>query len=395
MIAAKLIASAALAASVLTPYRAAPAAGISPTAFDELFGVDATSPQNAWAVGQYISAPPGFHAHALTEHWNGRAWARVAAPAPAGQTDIQLNGVAATSSSNAWAVGFYDTAAGLARTVIEHWNGRAWKIQPSPNPGSNSDFLQGVVAFSATDAWAVGDYANSEATDYTLIEHWNGRTWARVPSPNPAGRGLPALLTGVAAVSPSSIWAVGSYTLPGGRLGIGTLTEHWNGRAWKLVASPNPAGSANFNELNAVAATSASNAWGVGMLTNAITLARRAFTERWNGRKWTQAAMANPGSVSILFGVTATSPSSAWAVGAYATGTGSDRTLTERWNGRAWRRVTSPSPGGANPSDLEAVSATSRTNAWAVGSYLKGTQTLTLIEHWNGTAWKQVASANV
>jgi hypothetical protein len=391
MIAAKLIASAALAASVLTPYRAAPAAAISPTAFDELFGVDATSPQNAWAVGQYISAPPGFHAHALTEHWNGRAWTRVAAPAPAGQTDIQLNGVAATSYSNAWAVGFFDTSGGLARTVIEHWNGRAWKIQPSPNPGSNSDFLQSVTALSATDAWAVGHYSSSETTEFTLVEHWNGRTWTRVPSPNPGGRNS-AGLTGVSAVTPVSIWAVGSTITA---MGLGTLTEHWNGRAWKPVASPSPAGSANYNEPTGVAATSATNAWLVGMLTNASTFARRIFIEHWNGARWRQATTASPGTASTLFGVTATSPSSAWAVGAYAVGSGNDRTLIEGWNGRAWRRVTSPSPGGANPSDLQAVSATSRTNAWAVGSYLKGTQTLTLIEHWNGSAWKQVASANV
>jgi hypothetical protein len=217
MIAAKLIASAALAASVLTPYRATSAEGISPTAFDELFGVAATSSQNAWAVGLYVTGP-GFRPHALTEHWNGRTWAHVTSPNPAGTvTGVQLNGVAATSSSNAWAVGFFDGSAGLARTLIEHWNGRAWKVQPSPNPGSNSDFLQSVTAFSATDAWAVGDYSTSEATEYTLIEHWNGRTWTRVPSPNPGGRNSPSGLTGVAGVTPSSIWAVGSYGMGSAR----------------------------------------------------------------------------------------------------------------------------------------------------------------------------------
>jgi hypothetical protein len=131
------------------------------------------------------------------------------------------------------------------------------------------------------------------------------------------------------------------------------------------------------------------------MLTSPLSGARRAFTEHWNGRSWRQAHMADPGTASILSGVTATSPGSAWAVGAYAVGTGNDRTLIEGWNGRTWRRVASPSPGGANPSDLEAVSATSRGSAWAVGSYLKGTQMLTLIEGWNGAAWKQVASPNV
>jgi hypothetical protein len=395
MIAAKLIASAVLAASVLTPYRAAPAPAISPTAFDELFGVNATSPQNAWAVGLYVTGP-GFRPHTLTEHWNGRTWARVPSPNPAGTvTGVQLNGVAATSSSNAWAVGFVDGRSGLARTLIEHWNGRAWKVQPSPNPGSYSDFLQSVTALSATDAWAVGYYSSSEANAFTLVEHWNGRTWTRVPSPNPTGPRWPALLTGVAAVSPSSIWAVGSYTIGAIPLGIGTLTEHWNGRAWKVAASPNPAGSDNFNELTGVAATSAANAWAVGMLTGTSTGARRAFTQRWNGARWKQAAMADPGTASTLLGVTATSPGSAWAVGVYAIGAGPDRALIERWNGRTWRKVASPGPARATTTDLEAVTATSPASAWAVGYYVRGTQTLTLIEHWNGTAWKLIASANV
>jgi hypothetical protein len=393
MIAAKLIASAALAGTVLTPYQAR-GSGISPTAFDELFGVTATSPSNAWAVGLYVSAPPGFHAHALTEHWNGRAWIRVAAPAPAGQTDIQLNGVAATSSSSAWAVGFFDTSGGLARTVIEHWNGRAWKIQASPDPGTYSDFLEAVYATSPTDVWAVGDYADSLAADHTLIEHWNGRTWTHVPSPDPGTPGSPADLSGVAATGSSSAWAVGTYSIKG-QLGILTLTEHWNGRAWKLVASPNPAGSANLNQPSAVTATSATSAWMAGTLSNQDGSAVRAFAERWNGRSWRQARTADPGSASTLFGVAATSSSSVWAVGTYGSGPGPDHTLIERWNGRAWKRVASPTPAGAKATNLKAVTAASPASTWAVGSYVKGTQVLTLIEHWNGTAWKQVTSANV
>lgn len=394
MIAAKLIASAALAASVLTPHRAAPAAAISPTAFDELFGVDATSPSNAWAVGISVTGPPGFHAHALTEHWNGRAWARMAAPAPAGQTDIQLNGVAAASSSSAWAVGFYDTGAGLARTVIEHWNGRAWKIQAGPNPGSYSDFLQAVYATSPTDVWAVGDYADSLASDHTLIEHWNGRKWTHVPSPNPGTPGSPAQLNGVAATSSSSAWAVGTYSIKG-QLGILTLTEHWNGRAWKLVASPNPGGSANQNQPSAVTATSATSAWMAGTLSNQDGSAVRAFAEHWNGRSWRQARTADPGSASTLFGVAATSSSSVWAVGTYGSGAGADRTLIQRWNGRAWKQVASPTPAGAKATNLEAVTAASPASTWAVGSYVKGTQVLPLIERWNVTTWKQVASPNL
>src|SRR5437762_1957591 len=67
-----------------------------------------------------------------------------------------LRAVSVTSSRNAWAVGD-----GGARGLIEHWNGKAWKIQPSPTPRSiNSDGsrLWGVTATSARNAWAVGVY---------------------------------------------------------------------------------------------------------------------------------------------------------------------------------------------------------------------------------------------
>ncbi len=53
----------------------------------------------------------------------------------------------------------------------------------SPSPGS-SDELVGVAATSAGNAWAVGDGEQGNEDD-TLILHWNGRAWTRLPSPNP------------------------------------------------------------------------------------------------------------------------------------------------------------------------------------------------------------------
>jgi hypothetical protein len=62
-----------------------------------------------------------------------------------------LDGVAATSASNAWAVG--DDA---SNTLIVHWNGSAWKKVPAPNPDPRNDTLAAVSAASASDIWAVG-----------------------------------------------------------------------------------------------------------------------------------------------------------------------------------------------------------------------------------------------
>ncbi len=58
----------------------------------------------------------------------------------------------------------------------------------------------------------------------------------------------------------------------------------------------------------------------------------------------------------------------------------------------SWTSVQPPSPGTAN--SLGGVAVLSSGNAWAVGSYdpLNGDPTAQLIEHWDGTTWKQVAS---
>jgi hypothetical protein len=72
---------------------------------------------------------------------------------------MTLDGAAATSASNAWAVGTYSTGTS-GKTFIAHWNGTAWKQVPSPSPGSIGSFLRGVTATSASNVWAVGDFGN-------------------------------------------------------------------------------------------------------------------------------------------------------------------------------------------------------------------------------------------
>ncbi|HXJ66679.1 MAG TPA: hypothetical protein VNN79_23210, partial [Actinomycetota bacterium] len=77
-------------------------------------------------------------------------------PTPNVGTDESVfSGVAATSSTNAWAVGGYSNAS-VGRTLIEHWDGRAWKVQPSPPMESTTlSELNSVAATSSTNAWAV------------------------------------------------------------------------------------------------------------------------------------------------------------------------------------------------------------------------------------------------
>src|SRR5215469_3172701 len=249
-IAAALIAAAAAPALAAGLGRESAGARSAPTSTvnDILYGVAAASRSSAWAVGTYQS---GTVQRTLIERWNGRSWTTEASPSPGGTHSSFLNGVADVSSSSAWAVGGYSNGA-EQKTLIEHWNGRSWKQVPSPSPGGAHDsYLFGVTALSASNAWAVGGYVNGTA-EQTLIEHWNGRSWRRVASPNPGGAARVNDLESVTAISPSNAFAVGYYDVNGTSVAR-TLVEHWNGRAWKQQPSPSPNGG-GFNGLGAVAA---------------------------------------------------------------------------------------------------------------------------------------------
>ena len=211
-----------------------------------LLGVSALSGSNAWAVGSTGTAT-------LILHWNGTAWTRVAAPSP-GHLG-RLTAVSAFSPSNVWAVGSYETANGGNKTLILHWNGTSWVQVASPSPEViDGSFLLGVSAVSPSDIWAAGWYylTGGEASN-TLVLHWNGTRWTRVPSPNPVHLGFNAL-NSVSGRSAADAWAVGSTD-------TGTLILHWDGTSWTRVPSP---GQTSQDALNGVSALSASDAWSAG-----------------------------------------------------------------------------------------------------------------------------------
>ena len=332
-----------------------------------LTGVAATSSRNAWGVGYVGYYSKGRAARTLIEHWNGRAWRVQQSPDPGGAGDVNyLQAVAATSPTNAWAVGEYSKSTSGFHALLEHWNGRAWRVQKSPNPGGTDISLYGVAATSSRDAWAVGHYS-SDGTYLTFVEHWNGKAWKVQNSPDPGG--YENDLYGVTAVSSSNVWAVGDYH---NATRDGTLMEHWSGKAWKVKPSPNPEGS-NY-QLTGVAANSSSDAWAVGSYLAGT--AQQTLLEHWNGKAWKVEKTPSPGgNDNLLFGVAATSPSNAW-VGGYT----SSRSLLEHWNGTAWKIRKSPNP-GSRGNLVFGMAATSATDVWAVGDYFNSRNARTLTMH--------------
>jgi hypothetical protein len=337
-----------------------------------LRAVTAISPTDIWAVGD--QQPSGETT--LIEHWNGSAWS--VAPSPNQGADNQLNGVSAVSSSDVWAVGQEASSASL----IEHWNGTAWSIMPSPNPSGSQIMLDSVAAVASNDVWAVGQ------ADEQLIEHWNGSSWSIVSSPVPPFTSGDKDL-GVTAISATDVWAVG-------QAGWNTLTENWNGTSWTNVSSPNTGQSSDY--FNGVAAVSSNDVWAVGRYAGTPG---QTLIEHWNGSNWAIASSPGPlGAQASLQAAAAVSTSDVWAVGyVYPSNASPAQTLIEHWNGATWSVVPSPNATSGD-NQLLSVAAVSSTNVWAVGysinpNVLGVTDQITLFEHWNGSSWSIVPSPNV
>jgi hypothetical protein len=280
--------------------------------------VAAVSPHDVWAVGGTAGAT-------LAEHWNGRTWAVVPTPSAGPQFSgigADLSGAAAVSAHDVWAVGSTNDD----RTWIIHWNGTAWTRVPSPSPKSGAQ-LNGVAVASARSAWAVGSYTNiATGRSQQLIEHWNGHAWTQVPSP--AIRSGAALM-GVAVASPGSAWAVGGDGT-GAEAGGDPLIEHWNGRTWVRVPSPHLAGGGTLNAVTALAPT---DAWAVGTgILHSGQLPPTTVIEHWDGRTW---KLVPSPAAGYLTSVSAVSPDSVWAAGS-ALGGGGDVAVIEHWNGKSW-----------------------------------------------------------
>ncbi|HEU5440595.1 MAG TPA: hypothetical protein VFU88_15020 [Ktedonobacterales bacterium] len=331
-------------------------------------GVDANlaavavgGPDDLWAVGNYYTSDPTTDLLlTLTERWNGTSWSVVPSP-NVPSVNSSLNAVAVLSPTDAWAVGGAGFGAfDSLQTLIEHWNGTSWSIVASPNPGPLSYFTS-VAALAANNVWAAGVTGTDSTSDeQTLIEHWDGNAWRVVASPN---RAVPTnYLAGISAASASDIWAVGRSTL------AQSLTEHWNGTSWSIVASPNV--GSDTNVLWSVAAAASNDVWAVGNAGSGGL--GQTLIEHWNGTSWSLVPGANPNpQSSLLYGVAALAGAGQpWAVGNLGTASGY-APLTERWNGSAWESVRAPAPttySGLNGVVVIAHPGTrSGADVWAVG----------------------------
>lgn len=342
----------------------------APVATTTLNAVAAAGPDDVWAVGSSVS---GSDHRTFAQHWDGSTWSVVPTVDPSGRQNA-FEGLAVAGPDDVWAFGWY-----TGHTLVEHWDGVAWSLVPSPSPGNQTPALLAGTVVGVNDVWAVGTQwkYDEETGPETLTEHWNGTRWKVVATHDPDEFGENRL-TAVSAASSDDIWAVGSANQD-------ALVDHWDGRRWEAVDVGEPANA--FDWLSGVAALGADDVWAVGSRFQS----RRPLVLHFDGKKWrkTPTPVFPHGRVGSLYSVDAVAADDIWAVGESHDfhGPYPHHTLTMHWDGTAWSVVPSRGPIRHHGSILFSVTAIAADDAWAVGIWHDGVHYLPLVEHWDGVAW--------
>ncbi len=161
-------------------------------------------------------------------------------------------------------------------------------------------------------------------TPTDCIQVWNV---VESPNPNPPSNNSNTLF-GVAAVSSTDVWAVGTG-----------MIQHWDGSVWTAMTSTIPL--TPTTQLLSVSASSANDVWAVGQGDGAGHYT--GVILHWDGSNWSNIPNPDPQDETGLFGVTAIAPNDAWAVGYQGDYNQSDA-LAMHWDGSAWTVVTTPAP---------------------------------------------------
>jgi hypothetical protein len=358
-VAAAVVAGAAPAGAVTPRWTVVPsAAGAS---YGTLAAVSCPVANVCVAVGTQNAAGKSVK---LIERWNGKKWVAQISPSPPGATSSHLSAVRCQNVANCVAVGQYSTAS-TTKTLALRWSDNRWTLMTTPNPAAAVSGLAGLACTTPTSCIAVGGYflsTGSESNNFSLAEHWDGKKWSIVPTPNVSGS-FDSTLSGVACAAPTDCFAVGySHTT----LLTTPLIERWNGTSWAIVASPNSPNSAD-TELADVACPAAASCTAVGTSTHGT------LVQRWNGSTWAISNSPNPPGATgaALTGIACPAPTRCLAAGA-AFKQNIQQRLVEQLTPARNSLVGVPAPSDAKRSSLSAISCSNGNNCFAVGDYRRG-----------------------
>jgi hypothetical protein len=263
-----------------------------------------------------------------------------------------------------------------------------WTVWSGSDVGGGGD-LTGVSAISPNSVWAVGEKIDStffSLDKQPLVDQWNppswwlGQTWTRISLPD-FGSGSQALLPqAITSLGPGDIWVAGTeFSLESGLEQSGMA--HWDGQHWSTAPLPNQGSGTRITSLTAL---STDDVWAIGTAGGIFG----GLVLHWNGSQWNNDRgpfLLHQGAISAL------SRDDIWAISSPSTSPDSDELM--HWDGSKWTSTPRPH---LPYSSLDGISAVSKDNVWVVGkSESEANCSLTLAMHWDGSSWTTVPSPNL
>ncbi|MBL8635822.1 MAG: hypothetical protein JNM40_21530 [Myxococcales bacterium] len=279
---------------------------------NHLQGVWASSPMDAWAVGQA----------GTILHWDGVTWSVVSASIP---KSVSFFSVWGSGANDVWAMGPKDQA--------WHWDGTSWKSVNLPSSSFADLLIMNITGSASDDIWAVGSSTTAPTTSGTVY-HWDGSVWSIV-----SGLPFQSFLY--------SIWQ-NKNTKDVWTAGLNQVVYYYS-NATKTWASRNTGiASANVISLNG---NSATDVWNSGASGSA------GMVYRWDGTKWISISISSY-APSVVSGIVAPANNDAWAI----TDSGQIFHFTGSVASTATLLDTLP-----NKPPLAGIWANSSTDLWVVG----------------------------
>lgn len=283
-----------------------------------LVSVAMVSASDGWAFGG--SQKRGC----LVLHYTGASWSQDKASACAPATSISM-----VSADDGWAVAY--------RTILRYSQGK-WRIDTIYPPDQDPS-LNRIAMVSTSEGWIVGTANTPAGIPNAFILHYAHGHWAPVRALG-LNSAQASSLRGIAMVSASEGWAVGSIFGPDGEntLVLHYLNGRWTPIPWSIVGS-----------FNSVAAFPSGDLWAVGEVNPA---AGPGLIVHLRNGAVVQEVRPIPG---LMQDIAMVSPTDGWAVG--------DGAATVRYQNGTWTREGLT----IHQYSLASVTLTSANDGWAVG----------------------------
>jgi hypothetical protein len=298
--------------------------------------VSCGAPTNCMIVGEHYNNPklPVQFADTLRTVWTPVKWTN-----PAGAKWSVLDDVKCVGASFCMAIGTFSKTSGGGRALAEQWNGHSWRRLATPNPaGAHLSDLSALYCQSATDCQAVGVGRNSAGHLFSFGEHWDGTGWTLGKIPNVHGRNN--VLNDVACFASGDCIAVGNTSTSASQR---PLVISLHAGVWNIARTPSLPRSAALNGVSCPTSTFCVAAGFAG---------RDPLAEIWNGVKWAlftvahtpTRALRHNDSLQHVICVSITHCEAAGFTYNAARPRIGNHTLIEEWNGKGWRIQASVNP---------------------------------------------------